>query len=180
MNHWLEADPDELDEDVVAEWSDRGGIIRFEEDESEEFVGEVPLGRILAVTNPLTDPPWHDGTEVCETGVAAALAERRFERQPYSSDMTTVAREDWTSRRHEERIAWLLANPSPDPIEVEISAYGDAEVDDGMHRLYAAAMRRDETVLIRIGGFIDHSPQVLGVVCVFPEMAEDVSEVVAL
>jgi hypothetical protein len=168
-----------LDDEVIADWSDRGGIIRFEEDDAEEFVGEIPIGRILAVTNPLACPPWHDGTEVSEGGVASALAESRFERRPYSSDMTTVGRQDWTSRQHEERIAWLLANPSSDPIEVEISVYGDAEVDDGMHRLYAAAMRGDESVLIRIGGFIDYSPQVLGVVCCLPELADDVSEVVA-
>jgi hypothetical protein len=156
---------DMLDEEIVAEWSGRGGIIRFEENEDEEFVGEVPMGRILAVADPLADPPWHDGTEVTREGVAAALVERRFERQPYSSDTMTVGRQDWTAKRHEERIAWLLANPPSDPIEVEIDAYGDAGIDDGMHRLYAAAFRGDETVCIRIGGFIDHSPQVLGVVC---------------
>ncbi len=156
---------DDLDEGTIAEWSDRGGFILFEEDEREEFVGEVPIDRVLGIIDPIANPPWHDGIDVSERGVAAALAAGRYEKRPYSSNLVTVCGKGWTSQRHEERIAWLVANPPLDPIEVEISCYGDAGVDDGMHRLYAAVIRGDVTVRVRIGGFIDHGPQALGVIC---------------
>ena len=38
-------------------------------------------------------------------------------------------------------------------------------MDDGMHRLYAALVRNEETVAIRIGGFIDCAPEAIGVFC---------------
>jgi hypothetical protein len=78
-------------------WSDQFGIITFIEDDNEELVGQVPISRILAITNPMENPPWHDGTEVTPEGVAAALRERRFELVPYSADLWRVGRSDWTS-----------------------------------------------------------------------------------
>lgn len=169
-----------IEAEYLEEWSGPGELIRFEENEDEEFVGFVPIGRVLAIIDPVAEPPWHDGEDVTVEGVQAALAEERFELRPYSSDTLSTRRDEWTARRHEERIAWILANPPSDPIGIEIDAYGDPQVDDGMHRLYAATVRRDTTIFIRIGGFLDSSPTAIGVVCVSAEMAEEPSEVVAL
>lgn len=163
---------EDLDEEVHAQWLHRGGIVRFVPDHRNMLVGLVPIDRVLDIIDPQKDPPWHDGADVTKEGVLSALADERFERRPYSSDLLSACRQDWTSRRHEERIAFLVANPPSDPIAVEIDQYGGIGVDDGMHRIYAAVVRGDASISIEIGGFIDYAPEAIGALCDIGQMEE--------
>lgn len=173
-----EAMTEDLDEETHAQWRDRGGIVLFEPGDLDMLVGHVPIDRILEIINPESDPPWHDGPDVTRAGILSAIAEGRHERRPYSSDLLSACRKDWTSRRHEARIAFLVAKPSSDPIAVEIDQYGGIGVDDGMHRLYAAVVRGDDSIAIQIGGFIDYAPEAIGVLCDTGQIAEAAESVV--
>lgn len=156
---------DEIADEVIARWAGRGGIIRFEPCDGNDLVGHVPIDRLLEITNPVSDPPWHDGSDVAIAGVMEAIREQRYEKRPYSSDLLSICRREWNSRRHEERIAWLVLHPPSEPIEVEIDQHAGVGIDDGMHRLYAAVVRNEGTLAIRIGGFLDYAPEAIGVLC---------------
>lgn len=163
-----------IDGEALDSWKGRGGMIVFEENDRGELIGHLPITRILEITDPVAEPPWHDGQDVTRDGVMAAIKEARLEPRPYSVDLMTVNRDDWTARRHEERIAWLVVNHPVEPISVEIDGFGDVGVDDGLHRLYASVIRGKQRVLVQLGGFIDDAPLVLGVFCRFrPHMAGD-------
>lgn len=132
--------------------------------DNERIAGNVPLERITRLFDPFVHPPWHDGQGVTMAGVRAALNKGRLETKPYSAEF--FAR-DWTSIRHEQRIAWLVLNPSTEPIQIEFSepGYEACSIDDGNHRLAAAIIRSDAEIAIQIGGFFAHSVRALGVIC---------------
>lgn len=155
----------EIEEETEARWRERGGIIRIGLDDQDRLVGFIPIDRLLEITDPIAEPPWHDGPDVSRDGVLSAISEGRLEKRPYSSDLLSVCRREWNSRRHEERIAWLVLNPSAYPIEVEIDQYGGVGIDDGMHRLFAAVVRGERAAFIQLGGYIDYAPETIGVVC---------------
>lgn len=122
---------DDIEEETRERWRERGGIIRIGLDDQDRLVGFIPIDRLLEITDPVADPPWYDGPDVSREGVMSAIAEGRLHDRPYSSDLLAVCRSEWNSRRHEERIAWLVLNPPVDPIEIEIDQYCGVGIDDG-------------------------------------------------
>lgn len=156
---------DDIDDETLARWRERGGIIRIGLDDKDRLVGFIPIDRLLEITDPISEPPWHDGPDVSREGVLSAISDGRFEQRPYSCDLLSVCRREWNSRRHEERIAWLVLNPPADPIEIEIDQYCGVGIDDGMHRLFAAVVREDRAAFIQLGGYVDYASETIGVVC---------------
>jgi hypothetical protein len=135
--------------------------IKFEGD---RIWGLIPIERITNVYDPFAEPPWYDGSAVCIAGVRSAIKENRLNPEPYSAKKFGP---DWTSRKHEERIAWLVLNPSHDPISIEFSYPNDDafSIDDGNHRLAAAIYRGDREIAVEVGGFFENTVSALGVIC---------------
>jgi hypothetical protein len=154
---------DIVDFDDAAPWG--GDTMLVEIDYVDNRIwGRVPLSRISSVYDPFESPPWYDGQGVSRVGVATAICEGRLESAPYSVDRFGP---DWTDRRHEERIAWLVLNPSKEPIEIEFShpECVSFSVDDGNHRLASAIFRNDPEIAIQLGGYFNNSVKALGVIC---------------
>lgn len=80
-----------------------------------------------------------------------------------------VGRETTTRRAHVNRVAYLVVNPSDDPIDIEVGVpeLTGREVDwviqDGNHRLAAAFYRGDAKVRVDIGGSIAHASKLFNV-----------------
>lgn len=120
----------------------------------------VPLDRVLALANPLKSWPW-----CCERPSDAVLQElltsAPLEPRPVDTDHEAV--------RHVGRIRYLALHGWKDAIEVDVGipvlnyAGPDWPVTDGNHRLAAAAVRGDETILVDIAGQVDHAATLLGV-----------------
>lgn len=168
MNGVLEAEPvtDEMDVatyEAAAIWGGDDALYDIDYADN-RMTGFVPTVRLSKDFDPFVDPPWHDGQGVSREGVASAIRDGRLGTKPYS---VSVFAPDWTKEMHEERIAWLVVNPTLDPLEIEFSAadYLEMSIDDGNHRLAAAIYRGDELVPIQIGGFCIHCVEGLGVIC---------------
>lgn len=145
-------------------WMDNGGLFELFE-VGEEIVGEIPLAR-LAEFQPLISSPWPEAAGLCESDVEEALAANRLEKRPYSlPDEEGDA--PWDKHRHAERIAYLVTNPSDDPIIIEFTEPEGPglELTDGWHRLAAAQYSRRPTIPISISGFVDSSVMALGAIC---------------
>lgn len=154
-----------IDAEAAQAWGGASALIDFPVI-NDAIVGRVPLDRLGRHFNALEQSPWHDGQGVTREGVLKALDEGRLETVPYSLGCTWEEREDWSPRRHEERIAYLVVNPSDQPISIEFNYPDDEEmtVDDGHHRLAAAIIRNDEYVLIQLGGYFSNCVRALGVI----------------
>lgn len=130
----------------------------------DRICGPIPLSRITSIHNPYVVSPWDNGQNVTIEGVETALREGRLEPLSYSNNQP---RSNWTTRKHEERIAWLVTNGWNEPIEIEFR-YADMEsfrIWDGNHRLAAAIYRQDTMISVQLGGFFDNSIKGLGVIC---------------
>ena len=64
---------------------------------------------------------------------------------------------------HIERIAWLAQHGWLDPITVDVGCFGQASacVLDGWHRLFAAIIRGDATILVTPVGDLDQANTIL-------------------
>lgn len=147
-------------------WGGNNKLIELKEQDG-DLVGTIPLMRLIDL-NPFDFLPWPDGQYITKEGVTSAIWEGRLEPTPYSEDMYSPERDLWTSRRHEERIAYLIKNNISDPITLEFSHPDDPDVldcDDGNHRLAAAFYCMDEMIEARIGGHISHAVFKLGAIC---------------
>lgn len=109
---------------------------------------------------PFEIAPWSEAVGLRASDVQAALDEGRLNPLPYSASP-----EDWTLQMHAERIAWLVLNPSDDPIEIEFPYPNEPwmELRDGWHRLAAAQFAARTFIAVSVSGFIDHAFEVFEV-----------------
>lgn len=115
----------------------------------------IPVANIARHFNPLKKDPW--GTGLTLADVKAAIRDKRF-----------VA--DHTSEDHAARIAYLVNNPANDPLDIDVGvpALGHTvswPILDGNHRLAAAILRKDKTILAEVGGQMDYARHLFGVDC---------------
>ena len=128
----------------------------------------VPVAAVARHVNPLRCPPWEDCPAMSRALVARFIATADLEARPWDwgrdavSTVTThmQRRDDRDEHYHAKRVAYLVLNPSPVPIDLEIPALGigyypEYPVVDGNHRLAAAIYRRDRWIAIRYGGGMD-------------------------
>lgn len=74
---------------------------------------------------------------------------------------------DWSRLEHIAQIAYFVANPTTEPIQVDVGCpvlnyYRDWLVTDGHHRLAAAIFRGDETIIAEISGQVDYADELFG------------------
>lgn len=161
--HKKAIEPITLPFEDAALWGGDDNLVEIEFT-GDRVIGSVPLSRISSSHDPYTHSPWADGGGITKAGVEAAIRENRYETKSYSNeDIGTV----WTTKQHEERIAFLVIHPSSKPIAVEFP-YRDQEsfkIEDGNHRLAAAIFRGDDNIAIQLGGFLNNSVKAIGVIC---------------
>ncbi len=102
----------------------------------------IPLARLLPLCHPFRSRPW--GVPVRPRDVWEALASGRLVATPGGDD-------------HAGRIAWLMIHPSQEPIEIDVGVphlgcHVDWLVQDGNHRLAAAFMRRESSIMACVSG----------------------------
>jgi hypothetical protein len=131
----------------------------------DNLIAVVPIER-LALTNPFDAAPWFDGQGVTLEGVRGHIEAQTLEATPYPG-FSYSGTSEWTTARHEARIAYLVENPSLTPIEVEFIDPEQAilEMQDGWHRLAAALVRGDAEIPVHVGGYFRHAVARFGAIC---------------
>lgn len=133
--------------------------------ESSQSYQQVPVARIQALCDPFNDPPWDNCTTFSMAGVLHAIAQGRYTAQAFSR---ATDAQQWTADDHHARIAHLVVNGWQDPIQIDVGipfmgCWIDWPVTDGNHRVAAAIVRGDETILASVAGCCDHIEETLGI-----------------
>jgi len=126
----------------------------------ESLIVTAPVCRIVDLLGPFDSPRWlgsrpFDAAEVRSAGAAGDLHP-----DPIG------ARDCVLMCQHVARIAWLAGewvNDGTNAPQVEILQDGQLVINDGWHRLCAAAVRGDEMIHLDVSGFIDEAADLLGV-----------------
>ena len=131
----------------------------------DEVVVEVFLSdllRHLDGSSPFSCYVWaREGDPLTEAEVAEAIEQGKVNPDPYSG---LPVGSEWSREQHIERVAYLVLNPSSDPIDVSVGGIGiPAMIQDGHHRWAAAKYRRDSKVLISIEGGLDFAESLFGI-----------------
>lgn len=120
----------------------------------------IALHRILSLCDPRSSWPW-----ACEAPAPQALQELLGS----APEMATPVGAGGLAADHIGRIRFLARVGWRDAIEVDVGcpclgyAGPSWPVTDGNHRLWAAALRGDETIDVDITGQVDWAAQLLGV-----------------
>ena len=125
-----------------------------------ELIVAVDTSRIVGLLDPFGGPPWHGSRPFDPAEVREAIAAGDLHPSPI------LALDRVGMSRHVARIAWLIEhwrNDGTDAPQLEVLQDGELVVNDGWHRLCAAAIRGDEQLLVDLSGFIDEAPDLLGV-----------------
>ena len=129
----------------------------------------VPLARVLALANPLAQPPWRTGRGITHAAVTEALAEDDLWPMPVETDAPVSV--------HVARIAWFVRKGWHDPIQIDVGCPGFPghreiwPVTDGNHRLAAAAYRGDPEIALEWGGSVARARDLFGAEPVEAELA---------
>jgi hypothetical protein len=119
-----------------------------------ESVYRVSIGRIRNVVNPFKTDVWGNGYVVTRAQVTKAIKENRLESRPHSM-WGEPPYQDKPSLFDIERIAYLVVNKDPAPVEIEvIDQWGHTVFHDGCHRVAAALYRGDRTIDLTFGGYV--------------------------
>lgn len=131
---------------------------------------EVPLARVLALANPLIHPPWRNARALTPDLVAEALAENDVWPMPVEPDAPLEI--------HVARIAWFVRKGWDDPIQIDVGCPGlpgyraTWPINDGNHRLAAAAYRDDPAIALEWGGSVERAKSLFGADLVDAELAD--------
>jgi hypothetical protein len=130
----------------------------------------LPLVKVTARWNPLTDCPWN-----CVPFTLADI--RRFKPRMQSLPVEDDAF-DW--RPHAGRIRYLAKHGWKDPIQLDagipsLNCYVDWPIQDGNHRLAAAILRGDDGILAQVAGDLEYALELFGVDCQESSAAEEIA-----
>lgn len=119
----------------------------------------VPVAALLEVCNPLVTSPWRVG-RVSEAMVRRCIRDKRFQPHPVGMSASRYV--------HAGRIAYFAVHGWDDSIDIDVGVpsmgcHVKWPVQDGNHRLAAAAVRGDEMIKAEIGGSIDYASELLDV-----------------
>lgn len=125
----------------------------------------VSVSRLSEVCNPFVNPPWEDVASLTVEGVRQAMVDGL--RQPQSYSARTRSCEPWTVVDHIARIAHLAVVGWAEPIEVDVGipsmgCWVNWPVTDGNHRLAAAIVRGDQSILASVGGSCAYMRELFG------------------
>jgi hypothetical protein len=116
---------------------------------TDEFVFSVLCSDVAGIVDPFSYPIWGDWT-LSHAQVTSALSNGHLLPAPFDANAVM-----WPRGSHVARVAHLVANPDPTPIQVEIhSPAGGGVLIDGNHRLAAALYCGDERLDAEIGGLV--------------------------
>ena len=124
----------------------------------------VLISRLSEICDPFVTPPWEGVASLTLEGVRQAIEDELHLRQPYSARARS---KPWSVIDHIARIAYLATAGWEDPIQIDVAIPSDAGwadwmISDGNHRLAAAIVRGDKTILAHITGCSDHVRKLLG------------------
>lgn len=116
----------------------------------------ISLRRIIQIANPVRNPPWGCGQFLRATHVRAAIEAENYITTPL------YGVNDADPLIHAQRIAWLVRTGWEDAIEIDVGIPNmgyipEWPIVDGNHRLYAALLRRDKTILTTITGDLEYA-----------------------
>lgn len=120
--------------------------------------GAVSLAAVLQIANPLHTSPWNC-PPVTPEDVLMALAANHLIDQPVAPGAD--------GGDHAARVAWFIRHGWTAPIQIDVGvpSIGHAvlwPIEDGNHRLMAAAMRGDVQILAEISGEVAHIEHLFG------------------
>lgn len=132
-----------------------------------QLILAVPTALLLGILEPFDCPPWP--VTDTDTGFmppftaddvrAVVATDRLYSRRILFTDFVDAA-------THISRVACLVqtwTNDGSDPPIVEVMDPEWLIVDDGYHRICAAAVRGDEHVHVEVGGWLEAAEQMFGV-----------------
>ncbi len=122
----------------------------------------VSLKRLLALANPVEDPPWECGILLSKDDVLEAIAAQDWLTTPVPDE------EQGNPYLHARRIAFLASHGWSDPIEIDVGVPSVGccpvwPIEDGNHRLYAAAVREDTHVDTSVSGDLNYAARLFGI-----------------
>lgn len=144
-------------------------------------VYDVPVADIVALVDPLRRNPWRGVDRVVreeEVREAVARGDLRDAHlgeglyEDHKDRMTADEARALARREHVARIAWFVVHGVDAPVEIDVGIpsvgffVGGIVLDDGHHRLAAAAIRGDATIPVCPSGECDHFT------CLFPNASE--------
>ncbi len=121
----------------------------------------VSTDLLVDLAEPFADPPWDGMPPFTPDTVRKTLAAGQLYRHHIP-----VSAYDTPPDVHVARIAWLAVNwvnDGSDPPVVEVLADETMTVQDGYHRIAAAAVRGDQHVWVEVGGWLDAAEALFGV-----------------
>jgi len=114
----------------------------------------LDLAKLQECADPFESTVWH-GMEspLTREEVALAIAEGRLLAEPHPDYSFGLCGKEWGRQEHIERVAYLVVNPSPEPIWIDVGCealglYVSWIIQDGNHRLAAALYRGDTTIRV--------------------------------
>ncbi len=119
----------------------------------------VPVKRVANLANPVNEWHWD-----CPGMTSTELRQCLRTVQPIAVPVGN----DGTAEEHVGRIKHLIENGWTDAIHLDVGTpilgyWGPSwPVTDGNHRLSAAILRGDATILVEITGQLDHAAELLG------------------
>lgn len=126
----------------------------------------IPVAKLVALVDPFSDPsPW--GFKV----ITQKEIKRAIEREDYCLIHTALYSHTALSRiDHIRRVAYLTVNPAEDAVEIDVGVptlghHVDNPLVDGHHRLMAAIIRGDKTILASVSGDLGYAYKLFGVDC---------------
>ena len=120
----------------------------------------LPLRSVLRLCDPRRRWPWP-----CEAPRAATLAHLL----EHAAELASPVEGCGSAAQHIGRIRYLARHGWSDPIEIDVGVpclgYHGPQwlVIDGNHRLWAATLRGDASILADIAGQVDHAARLFGV-----------------
>lgn len=119
---------------------------------------KVPLQRVVEeVIDPYAHDTWDVGNPVSIRDVSAALVDGRREERRYDDIRNKYRSWEKFEYDHAARIAYLVENPSDEPILLGINNIlgENPQILDGCHRLAAAIYRKDSEIAVDYDGYTE-------------------------
>jgi len=136
--------------------------------ENESGPVQLPLAS-LQDFSPFVHCVWHRlDKPITREEISRALEQENLQPDPLPAFNWFRQKEGPTRQDHIRRIAFLVRQPDPTPILVDVGCpslgcYNDWWIEDGNHRLAAAFYRKDSHISVLPGGELDFFNEIFGV-----------------
>lgn len=116
-----------------------------------DFAQWFSVPKLRKTCDPYKYGLWTDAP-LTQAAVSRAIREGRLR-----ADSWSASHSEWSWEEHVERVAYLVANPDPKPLYVDVGIpslgyHANWPIQDGNHRFAAAIYRRDTRILVEAAG----------------------------